>query len=166
MRLQGSPRGGRCVRRRTTPPPRPGLAPPEPPPLHLRPLLDGAEGRLLPAKVLHERVRPLHLLEDLVLAAPDLPLHRLDLVEHRRVLLVGLHLHELAPVLRALDLEILHHRLVLAAALLRGFERGADILETAAVARQAGFELLAETGNLAKLGLRAPELGPRTGAGG
>src|SRR3989304_315966 len=98
---------------------------------------------------------------------PETPVPpRPDLVEHRRVLLVGLHLHELAPVLRALDLEILHHRLVLAAALLRGFERGADILETAAVARQAGFELLAATGNLAKLRLGGPELRPRTGGAG
>ena len=53
-------------------------------------------------------LRPLHLPEDEVLPPPDLPLHPFDLAEHRRVLLVGLYLHQLALVLRALPLEVLH----------------------------------------------------------
>ena len=42
--------------------------------------------------------------------AADLPLHALDLVEHGRVFLVGLHVHELALVLGPLGLEVLELR--------------------------------------------------------
>ena len=70
------------------------------------------EGLLLALDLGGQGLRLLHLGQDLVLAAADLPLHALDLVEHGRVLLVGLHLHELALVPGALGLQVLEVALV------------------------------------------------------
>jgi hypothetical protein len=106
-----------------------------------------------------ERLRLLHLLEDHVLAGLDVPLDPLDLVEDGGVLLVGLDLHELALVLRALRLQVLDRGLVLLAGLLRGLERRPGGVEVGPVPGEALVDLLAEAGNLAELGLDALEVG-------
>ena len=87
----------------------------------------------LPLDLGGQRLRPLHLGQDLVLARPDLALHALDLVEHGRVFLVGLHLHELALVLRALGLQVLQLALVVPARLLAAVQGLAGGVEAPAL---------------------------------
>ena len=121
--------------------------------------LDRREGLLLASHIGGESLRALHLLEDLVLVTPDVPLHGLDLVEHGGVLLVGLHVHELTLVLRALLLEHLDLGLVVLSGLLGRLERPAGALHASLLTGHALIEGLAESRNFGQLGVEALELG-------
>ena len=103
-------------------------------------------------------LRGLHLREDLVLAGADLPLHAFDLVEHRRVFLVRLDLHELALVLRPLRLEVLERAFFLAPVLLGAVEPGAHRVEAAPLGGQPRFQLGHLGRDQREVGVGAPEL--------
>ena len=124
---------------------------------HVRavPLLPGLERDFLLLDLARHRLRLLHLDQDLVLDAADLALHGLDLVEHGRVFLVGLDLHELALVLRALALEVLEGPFVALARLERFVERLAGPVQVSAIRGQLRFQL-----GLALRDLGHPGLGP------